>query len=170
MYRKFKRKKFFKVALIAVFIGLILAGTGLFIRSKAKADLIETYKKLDRQDFQIQESSTSTGDIENMAGEIYCGTQLDKAVAYFKELRGKKLCLKLDSVKYGDIKVLKYNGKSAVLLVESEYSGSYVKVEKKNEPLRKLGVNLLCQIDLAREGRKWKISNMVVLKEKDVKI
>ena len=156
------KKETFVLILIAV---VLLSGIGFLADGYAKTNLIETFKELDQKDLALQGSKISTVNIKTKAGEIYCGKQLEKALAYFEELQAKGLCLKLDSAKYGNIKVLKHKGNSAVLLVESQYSGKYVTVDNKNEALRKMALNMVCQVELARDGSDWKIADLVVLKE-----
>jgi len=152
-----------KLLLIIVAV-MAVTGITVLVDSQNKAYLIETYKRLDKKDFEIQSSGVSNGNLKEIVGQIYCGPQLDKALAYFKELSSKSLCLKLDSVKYNDIKVLQQARSSATLLVDSSYSGSFVTAEK-GEMMRKLAVNTLCQVELAKDGNEWKISEVVVLKD-----
>jgi intein/homing endonuclease len=154
-----------KLVLGLVIVVLFAIGIAFYAQTQANAYLIETYKKLDNKDFQIQSSVVKSTDVKASLAEIYCGAQMDKAMAYFDELKNKGLRLKLDSVKYKEVKVLKHDWTTAVLLVDSKYSGNFVKAEKE-EIMRKLAVDTLCQVDLARSGNQWKIADVVVLEEK----
>lgn len=128
----------------------------------AEADIIQTFKELDQRDLKIQGSwnLNNGGDY----GEIYCDPQLSKVRKYLDELKDKGLLLKLGSVKYKTIKVLEYDKGAAVLLVESRYDGDYVDAST-GEAFGKVGTDLLCQVELSRKGQKWKISNIVMLKD-----
>lgn len=160
-----RHKSNHKLILIFLVLAVFLGGTGFFIEAQSKADIIEEYKELDKRDFRIQSSQNTEEEIEILAKEIYCGSQLEKAINYYKELKSKGLCLKIDSIKYNSIEVLDHDVSSAVLLVNSEYEGDYVTVGEKKESMREVEVKMLCQVELARDGDSWKIANTVVLKD-----
>ena len=153
------------MVLILTALIVALAGIVCLAQVRADSDLIETYKELEQKDFELQRSGSYSEEVEKRLREIYWGAQLDKALDYFRELAAKGLCLQLDTVKYREIKVLEHSWDSAVLLVESSYSGDFVKSGKENERMRELAVDSLCQVELARKDNKWKIANVIMLKE-----
>lgn len=161
MYNKLTHRSVMIVILLAV----LLTGIGLKVEAQTKKNLIEVYKQLDKKDFEIQSTQKPEDEIKKMLEQIYCGPQLEKAKKYFSDLKAKGLCLKLDSAKYDSIKVLKHDARSAVLLVESKYSGDYMTVGQKGETMRELGVNMLYQIEMAKDDNRWKIKDLVVLKD-----
>ena len=154
-----------KVTLVLVLLMVVVIGIVAVLKAQSDTFLIETYKALDKKDFEIQSTACEAKDITSSVEQIYCGVQRDKALTYFEQLRTKGLNLKLEAVKYNDIKILKHGWSAAVLLVDTKYCGNFVKAGK-DEIMGKLAVNVLYQVELARDGRDWKIADVVVLEQK----
>lgn len=153
-----------KKIILLLLLAVALAGMGICIQAHIETSIIQTFKDLDKKDLAVQGSLDSENS-ENIIRQIYCGRQLPKAMAYFKELKTKGLRLKLNSVEYKKIEVLDHDFNSAVLLVNSKYNGDYVTADSSQESMRKLGIDLLCQVELAKESGDWKISNIVMLQD-----
>lgn len=152
----------------ALLIPIIILGAGIAYYADAWTDshLVQVYKELDKKDFDLQSmKGESRGSVEG-ADEIYCGTQLEKARDYYAQLKEKGLLFKVDSIKYGDIEVLNHRRDSAVLLVESNYSGAFVNADDSKQIAREMAVDILCQVELAKTEGDWKIAEVVVLEEK----
>lgn len=153
-----------KLALAFVLLIVVMLGIVVLVKAQSDAYLVKTYKDLDKRDFEIQSTACEAKDIVESVEQIYCGAQLDKAIVYFEQLRSKGLNLKLDDVKYNEIKVLKQSWDSAVLLVDTQYSGDFVEVGN-DEIMGKLASSVLCQVELTRDGDTWKIAEVVVLEQ-----
>lgn len=158
-----RQRKFVVLLLLVV---ILMAGSTYYVDARSDSNLVEVYKELDKKDFALQRMEVDKDEIADSVAEIYCGSQLDKARDYFAKLEERGLALKVDAIKYGEIEVLKHSWHSAVLLVESSYSGAFVKEGKTEETARELAVNTLCQVELAKTSGDWKVADVIVFKEK----
>lgn len=154
-----------KEIIFFLIIILIFSAMSVYAQEQSKSGVVQAYKELDQMDLKLQNSlHPSNKNIEDIISKIYCGPQLQKATAYFEELIKKNLRLKISTVEYKNIKVLKHDRESAVLLVDSKYDGDYL-TRDKGESLRKITVDLVCQVQLEKNEGKWKIYDVVALKE-----
>lgn len=144
---------------------LIFSAVSVYAQEQSKSAIVQAYKELDQLDLKLQNAihPSDKNTVEKIS-EIYCGPQLQKATAYFEELVKKNLRFKIRTADYKNIKVLEHDKESAVLLVDSEYNGDYLTWDK-GETLREIAVDLVCQVHLRKDKGKWKISDVVTLKE-----
>lgn len=161
-----RRSRGRKLAALLILIIILVAGIAYYADARTDSHLIQVYKELDKKDFDLQSMNGESREAVDGADKIYCGTQLEKARDYYAQLKEKGLLFKVNSIKYGTIKVLKYRGDSAVLLVESNYTGAFVNEGDTKEIAREMAVDNLCQVELAKAEGAWKIAEVVVLEEK----
>ncbi|MHB1418639.1 MAG: hypothetical protein ACYCX4_03485 [Bacillota bacterium] len=157
---KYKRNKIPLYLLITLAVLLLWKA----MSTPADAVLIRTFTSLDGQDFKAQSAAADQKKSEQMIRQVYTQPQLDKALQYLEELRIKKVKLRVVSVNYKDIHVLKKKRSMAQLAVNSRVVGGFYTARAPEMLVKRVDNQSKYEVELRKIDGRWLISRVVYIK------